>query len=485
MAKFDTRVQELRHDVLVSVAKHIYAGDLEDTILDIPKEIVKGPKPTMRCCIYKERAIVEDRIKLSLHSSFDDTHVINVIETACDECPLGGYVVTDECRGCIAHRCYSACPKKCISFDEKLQAHIDKSLCVNCGMCAKNCPYGAIDFKIRPCEKACKQKAISAGENGAASINYDKCIECGSCVYMCPFGAIVDESYIRQVIKMIQESENNTKYHVYCLIAPSIGTNFYGVKTGQVVTALQQLGFFHVIEAALGADYVALEEAKELSDIGTLTSSCCPAFVSYIRKFYPQLTDKISHTFSPMAMMGKILKDIDPNSKVVFIGPCTAKKAEVRSPQVRPYIDSVLTFEELQALIDAKEIDMTKLQESQFASGSKFGRGFAKCGGLTNAVNQALIENGSDVKANGIVCDGIDNIKLILNKLKAGNCEYNFIEGMACEGGCIGGPCNLTHEMRDKIMADKFTNSASSGTINEAIDTSQNVVEALKGNNKL
>ena len=485
MAKFDTRVQELRHDVLVSVAKHIYAGDLEDTILDIPKEIVKGPKPTMRCCIYKERAIVEDRIKLSLHSSFDDTHVINVIETACDECPLGGYTVTDECRGCIAHRCYSACPKKCISFDKNLQAHINKEECVNCGMCAKNCPYGAISFKTRPCEKACKQKAISAGEEGAAKINYDKCIECGSCVYMCPFGAIVDESYIRQVIKMIQESENNTKYKVYALIAPSIGTNFYGVKTGQVTTALKELGFFHTVEAALGADYVALEEAKELNEMETLTSSCCPAFVSYIRKFYPTLIKNISHTFSPMAMMGKILKEYDPTCKVVFIGPCTAKKAEVRIPQVRPYIDSVLTFEELQALIDAKEIDMSKLEETPFATGSKFGRGFAKCGGLTSAVNQALIENESNVVAKGIVCDGIDNIKLILNKLKINKCEFNFIEGMACEGGCIGGPCNLTHEMRDKIMADKFTNTAESGTITEAIEVSEKTVNALKDLKKI
>lgn len=469
MAKFDTRVQELRHDVLTQIAKHIYANDLEEKILDIPSQIIPGPKPSMRCCIYKERAIVGERIKLTLHSSFDNTNVINVIPIACDECPLGGYHVTDECRGCIAHRCINACPKKCITFDSKLHAHINKELCINCGLCAKNCPYQAIENRVRPCEKACKQKAISASVNGSAQINQDKCIQCGACVYTCPFGAIVDESYIKQVINLIRDSENNTKYPVYAVVAPSIGTNFYGVKTGQVVSALKELGFDKVIEAALGADIVALEEARELSQKGLLTSSCCPAFVSYINKYYPELVPYISHNLSPMAMISKVIKSQVPNCKIVFVGPCTAKKQEVRLETVRPYVDSVLTFEELQALIDAKEIDMAKLAESQFEKGSGFGRGFAKCGGLTTAVNQALEEEKVDFIAKGIVCDGIDNIKLALNKLKSGNCDFNFIEGMACTGGCIGGPCNLTHEVRDKIMADKFVGSADTQSIIQAI----------------
>lgn len=470
MAKFDTRVQELRYEVVKAVAKHLFDGDFEEKVLDIPKEIIPGPKPTMRCCIYKERAIVEERIKLTLHNSFDNTNVINVIPIACDECPLGGYTVTDQCRGCIAHRCYNACPKKCISFDDNLRAHIDKSSCVNCGMCAKSCPYEAIENKVRPCEKACKMKAISPSNiDNSASINYDNCIQCGACVYTCPFGAIVDESYIKQVINLLKDSENNKKYQVYAVVAPSIGANFYGYKTGQVISAIKKLGFYRVAEAALGADMVALKEAHELEEKQILTSSCCPAFVTYIKKNYPTLVDKISSTLSPMAMISKTLKEHKPGCKVVFIGPCTAKKQEIRWDSVRPYVDSCLTFEELQALIDAKGIDVKSLPESHYEYGSGFGRGFAKCGGLTIAVNQALKESNSDFVAKGVVCDGIDNIKLTLNKLKTGTSDFNFVEGMACVGGCIGGPCNLTHEVRDKIMVDKFSTSAESKTISEAI----------------
>ena len=180
MPKFDTRVQELRYRVLKEVVKHLNAGDLEKSFYDIPKAVVPGPKPTMRCCIYKERAIVEERVKLALHTSKEDENVIQVIPIACDECPLGGYTVSDACRGCIAHRCAEACPRKCISFDDSLHAKIDKSKCVNCGMCAKACPYTAIENRIRPCERACKQKAISPDPiTNAASINDEKCIHCG------------------------------------------------------------------------------------------------------------------------------------------------------------------------------------------------------------------------------------------------------------------------------------------------------------------
>lgn len=471
MAKFDTRVQELKHDVLVEIIKHIDNNDLEESILDIPQKIIPGPKPSMRCCIYKERAIVGERIKLNLHSIQSSTNVINVIPIACDECPIGGYQVTDECRGCIAHRCINACPKKCITFDGKLRAHINKENCINCGLCAKNCPYGAIENRIRPCEKACKQKAISASSDGSAQINQDKCIQCGACVYTCPFGAIVDESYIKDVLRILKESENNTKYRVFAIVAPSIGTNFYPYKTGQVVTAIKELGFDKVVEAALGADIVALEESRELVEKEVLTSSCCPAFVSYVRKYFPELEEKISHNLSPMAKICEQLKVRYPNSKCIFVGPCTAKKQEAKLDSVKPYVDCVMTFEELQALIDAREIDIAKLEESKFEQGSGYGRGFAKCGGLTDAVNQALKESGEDFEAKGIVCDGIENIRAALLKLKAGNADFNFLEGMACIGGCIGGPCNLTHEVRDKIMADKFKGSAETQSIVESVSS--------------
>ncbi len=473
MPKFDTRVQELRYTVLKSIAKHLYKGDLEESFYDIPKEVVPGPNPTMRCCIYKEKAIVEERVKIAtLHKVHDDENVIQVLPIACDECPLGGYTVSDACRGCIAHRCYEACPRKCITFDEKLHAHIDKTKCVNCGMCAKNCPYSAIENRQRPCERACKQKAISPDPiTNAASINDEKCIHCGACVYQCPFGAIVDVSYIREVIEMIKNSENNTKYKVFAIVAPSIGGNFTEFKNGQIISAIKQLGFSDVAEAALGADIVAEEETKELIERGKLTSSCCPAFAVYIRKFYPDLAKFISDSPSPMAAIGKFIKEKFPGSKTVFVGPCTAKKSEVKLANVGQYIDAVMTFEELQAMFDAKEINIASLPEDHYGEfgGSSFGRGFAKCGGLSSAVQEVITESGSDFKVDGVAVDGMDNIKKALIDFKKDTCVHNFIEGMACEGGCIGGPCNLNHQLRNKIVLDKYSQSADK-SIKESIN---------------
>ena len=465
MPKFDTRVQELRYNVLKEIVKHLDKGDLNESFYDIPKAVIPGPKPSMRCCIYKERAIIEERIKIAtLHRSDMDENIIKVIPIACDECPLGGYTVSDACRGCIAHRCSEACPRKCISFDESLRAHIDKSKCVNCGLCAKACPYSAIENRIRPCERACKQKAISPNpETNAASINDAKCIHCGACVYTCPFGAIVDVSYIREIIEMLQKSENNTKYKVFAVVAPSIGGNFVEYKNGQIIAALKKLGFYDVAEAALGADMVAISETEELVERGKLTSSCCPAFALYIRKFYPELAQYISSSPSPMHAVSRYIKEKYPGAKVVFIGPCTAKKSEIKHPNVKPYVDSCMTFEELQAFIDARGINISELEEDNYGSyaGSFFGRGFAKCGGLSSAVQETIQEKGIDFEVKGLAVDGMENIKKALMQFKKENCEFNFIEGMACEGGCIGGPCNLQHQIKNKLTLDKYSAVAS------------------------
>ena len=473
MPKFDTRVQQLRYTVLKSIARHIFAADLEQSFYDIPKEVIPGPKPTMRCCIYKERAIVEERVKIAtMHRAKDDENVIQVISIACDECPLGGYTISDACRGCIAHRCYEACPKKCITFEEgSLRAKIDKTKCVNCGMCAKACPYSAIENRQRPCERACKQKAISPDPvTNAATINDEKCIHCGACVYQCPFGAIVDISYIKEIIGMIKDSENNTKYKVFAIVAPSIGGNFTEFKNGQIISAIKKLGFYDVAEAALGADLVALSETRELVERSKLTSSCCPAFALYVRKFYPELAKFISDSPSPMAAIGKYIKEKHPGSKTVFIGPCTAKKSEIRHPSVTDYVDAVMTFEELQALIDAKDIVVSELEEDTYGEfgGSYFGRGFAKCGGLSNAVQEVIQEHNVDFEVKGVAVDGIDNIKKALMEFKKDTSVINFIEGMACEGGCIGGPCNLNHQIRNKMVLDKYSAAAEKSIVDSA-----------------
>ena len=464
MRNFDTEVQFLKYRVLKSVSRRAFNGTLLKELPNIPNEIIPGPKPTTRCCIYKERAIVNERIKLALGGNTDNPNVIEVINIACDECPVAGYKVTEACRGCIAHRCEVACKFGAIYFDRNQKAHIDKDKCVECGACSKVCPYSAIANHKRPCEVACKVKAITMDNNHTAVINNDKCIQCGACVYQCPFGAIVDKSYILDAIEMLKNKEE-----VYAIVAPSISAQFVYATLGQVVSGIKELGFAGVIEAALGADLVAYYEAIELAEKGFLTTSCCPAFVAFIKKNFPDLEKHISHNLSPMAMIAKVIKEARPNAKTVFIGPCTAKKAEAQKEEVKKYVDCVLTFEELIALFGAQNLDIKTLEESPLEDATLFGRSFARSGGVTEAVIQSLKEQNLAFDLNPITCDGIENIRLVLAKANKGLIDNNFIEGMVCSGGCIGGPCALTHATKDRSLIDKHASKTSKKEILENI----------------
>ncbi|MCQ2506170.1 MAG: 4Fe-4S dicluster domain-containing protein [Lachnospiraceae bacterium] len=469
MRKFDTKVQYLKYKVLREVAKEAWADRLPQSLLDIPKVIIPGKVPTMRCCVYKERAIVSERIKLAMGGNKENPNVIEVIDIACDECPIGGYEVTNACRGCLANRCEDVCKFGAIVFDHNHVAHIDKSKCKECGACSKVCPYSAIRNFKRPCETACKIKAISMGEENQACINNDKCISCGACVYACPFGAINDKSFILDVVDILKEGKKNNEFKVYAIVAPSISSQFSYAKLGQVITGLRELGFHTVIEAALGADMVAKSESQELAEKGFLTSSCCPAFVMFIDKYYPELKPLVSHNYSPMTAISKYIKEHEKNAKIIFIGPCTAKKMEFQREEVKPYVDSVLTFEELQALFDSKAIDITLLEENLLDNASYFGRIFARSGGLSDAVAEALKEQNIDFDLKPCACDGIEECKLALLKKKNGKLDANFIEGMACVGGCIGGAGCLTHGEKNKAEVDKYGREAFEKTIEDAL----------------
>ena len=469
MRKFDTKVQHLKYKVLREVARLAWNYTLLERVFDVPKIIVPGNEPTMRCCVYKERAILEERVKIAMGGDRENPNVIEVIDIACDECPVGGYEVTNACRGCLAHRCEDVCKRGAITFDSNHVAHIDKSKCVECGQCAKVCPYTAIVHRKRPCQSACKIKAISVNENKAAQIDNDKCTSCGACVYQCPFGAITDKSYILEVIKLLKESDGGKNNKVYAIVAPSISSQFTYARLGQVITGLKALGFHTVVEAALGADIVAMDEAKELSEKGFLTSSCCPAFVKYVKSAFPAMTPYISHNPSPMVAISKYIKDTTPGAKTVFIGPCTAKKAEARYDEVRPYVDSVLTFEELQALFDSKGIDITYLDEGVLDNASYYGRIFARSGGLTDAAAEAMKEQNIDFEIKPVVCDGIEECRVALLKKSKNVLNGNFIEGMACIGGCIGGAGCLTHGEKNKAEVDKYGREAYEKTISDAL----------------
>ncbi|MEG0805446.1 MAG: 4Fe-4S dicluster domain-containing protein [Lachnospiraceae bacterium] len=469
MRKFDTKVQHLKYKVLREVARQAWSDQLMEKMLDIPKIIVPGKQPTMRCCVYKERAVVTERVKLAMGGSQSNTNVIQVLDIACDECPAGGYEVSEACRGCLAHRCEDVCKFGAITFDQHQKAHIDKSKCKECGQCSKVCPYSAIINNKRPCQNACKVKAITIDDDQTAAIDYSKCISCGSCVYQCPFGAITDKSYILDVIRLIKESKNGKAYKVYAVVAPSISSQFTYAKLGQVVSGIKQLGFHTVVEAALGADMVALKEAAELKEKGFLTSSCCPGFVEYIKQQFPEMEKHISHNYSPMAEIGKYIKETDSTNKVIFIGPCTAKKAELHRGDVDQYVDSVLTFEELQALLDSKDIDIQTLAEDVLDNASYFGRIFARSGGLSDAVKQSFQEQNIEFDLKPVVCDGIEACRTALLKASKGMDVGNFIEGMACSGGCIGGAGCLTHEAKDKTEVDKYGMEAYEKNIIEAV----------------
>ena len=217
------------------------------------------------------------------------------------------------------------------------------------------------------------------------------------------------------------------------------------------------------------ADMVAYSEAAELAEKGFLTSSCCPAFVDYIHKKFPQMVEHISHNLSPMGAIGQYIKGIDPTAKIVFIGPCTAKKMEFQKESVSPYIDSVLTFEELQALFDSRDMEISELEEDVLDNASYYGRIFARSGGLSDAVAQALKEQNLDFEAKTVACDGIEACRMALLKASKNVLPGNFIEGMACVGGCIGGAGCLTHEEKNKAEVDKYGREAYEKTIRDAI----------------
>ena len=469
--EFDTKVQWLKYKTLKAVAKHAFDDNLKDVYHDAPNEIV-GDVASMRCCVYKERAIVQERIYNAMGGEPDNKNVIQVLKIACDECPVSSYQVSDSCRGCIAHRCEESCHFGAISFDANQKAHIDPDKCKECGKCSASCPFHAISISKRPCENACKVDAISMDESKKAHIDNDKCISCGACVYQCPFGAISDRSFILDAVKLIKESENNTKYKVYAVVAPSISSQFNYVPLSKVISGIKKVGFYNVLEAALGGDMVAWTEGQELVEKGFLTSSCCPGFVTYIEQNYPTLMQHVSHNPSPMVALGKKIKEIDPTAKIVFIGPCTAKKMEAQRDSAKPYVDCVLTFEELHAFIRSRDMHLSDLDDDVLDNASFFGRLFARSGGLSDAVAQSLKEQNLEFDLKPVICDGIEECRIALLKANrslaiAGG---NFIEGMACKGGCIGGAGCLTHGPKDKSQVDKYGKLAMEKNIHDAIN---------------
>ncbi len=477
-------INEIKYEVLQRTAHYAYQGILNKSKEKIPYEIVSGRKPRFRCCVYREREIIRQRVilggnlkdklnnELQAHrdavpSKQDDAQIVHVIPSACEGCPIDRITVTSNCHSCLAQRCVKAC-----NFDAIIRtprgAVIDKNKCVNCGACAKACQYHAIVDVERPCKTSCPVDAITMDSDDLATINEEKCINCGACVIGCPFGAISDSSKMANVIDEINAGKN-----VYALVAPSIEGQFGDTSVNDIKIAIKELGFKDVIEVALGADAVAYNETEELLENveagKVLTSSCCPSFVNLVEKHYPELKGHVSTTVSPMIATARYIKDMDKDAVNVFIGPCITKKYEAKKHYSNE-VPFVLTFEELYSMFLAKSVEVTK-HDNLKDDATNFGKGFAKSGGVTDAVLRVISEKGLDIQVKANKCNGIQECKKALTLLKVGKCQDNFIEGMSCVGGCMNGPAKVSETKFSVKVFDKYKTENENS---EIIKTNQN-----------
>lgn len=465
-----TDVNQIKMEVLKTIAKYAYEGTLEEKVDEIPYELIPGSQAQFRCCVYREREIIRQRIRMGMgklptnshYKHSDCSQIVHVISSACEGCPIARFTVTDNCHNCLAQKCIKACKFGAITKTPK-GAYIDKTKCKKCGQCVQACPYSAIVDIERPCIKTCPVDAITMDKNDLAYIHEDKCINCGLCITRCPFGAISDVSMLSIVIASLLVEDQN----VYAIIAPAIEGQFGDVSVTAIKEAIKDLGFKDCIEVALGADAVALNEAEEVienaSEGKKTTSSCCPAFVNLVNKHFPTLSQNVSTTVSPMVAAARHIKSFDENATIVFIGPCFAKKNEALKHYIGE-VDYVLTFEELDAMFEVKNIDFSKYNGIA-EEATRYGKGFAKSGGVTNAVLEVMREKEEETEIKTIACSGIAECKKALLMLKNGRLPEDFIEGMACEQGCINGPAKVKELKLSKKVFDKFANTSNENII--------------------
>ena len=424
MRGVETRIQEIRHWIFREVARMAYHTEwpIDKRIEELPYKIIPGEVGNFRNDVFLERAIVGERLRLAMglpcrgageHAPLSDNieaadkpetyytpPLINVIKFACNACTEKRVFVTDGCQGCLAHPCVEVCPKDAVTLDRTNgRSHIDQDKCIKCGRCADVCSYNAIIIQERPCAAACGMDAIRSDVNGKADIDYDKCVSCGQCLVNCPFGAISDKSQIFQVIRAIQSGER-----VYAAVAPAfVGQFGPKVTPGKLRAAMKELGFADVFEVAVGADLCATQEAIDFVEevpetLPFMATSCCPAWSSMAKKLFPDYKNCISMALTPMTLTARLIKRHHENAKVVFIGPCAAKKLEAMRKSVRSEVDFVLTFEEMAGIFDAKHVNIETIEEDPDGvnDASTDGRNFAVAGGVAKAVADVIHEKFPD-----------------------------------------------------------------------------------------
>ena len=471
MVTNDATILRLKHDVLFEVAKLAWDGELDEKREEIPDAMIPGPQAHYRCCIYKEREIIKQRVRLAegkCPTGHNTNNVVQVINAACEECPIASYTVTDNCRKCMGKACQNSCPFGAITMGNN-KAYIDPDKCKECGKCSAACPYNAIAHLERPCKKVCPVDAITYDEYGICEINEKKCIQCGACIHSCPFGAIGSKTFMVDVIRLI-----NAGKKVIAMLAPATEGQFGpDITFASWRTALKKVGFADMVEVGLGGDMTAAAEAAEWAEAykegKKLTTSCCPAFVNMIKLHFPQLIDNMSTTVSPMCGVSRMLKAKDPEVITVFVGPCIAKKSESIDLNIKDNADYAMTYGEIRAMMRAKSVELEP-EENSGQEASVFGKRFANGGGVTAAVLECLKETNENDDIKVVKCNGAAECKKALLLLKLGRLPEDFIEGMACEGGCVGGPSKHKTETEAKKARDKLIAEADARQVHENLD---------------
>lgn len=319
------------------------------------------------------------------------------------------------------------------------------------------------------CEKKetcnlCKHEAHIYKKSSGPTINGQLCLSCGKCILDCSYGALQDKVEFLPLVNLLKDKSKR----VFAAVAPSIVGQFGdNVTLGHLRTAFKLMGFEDMIEVALFADVLTIKEALEFNhlvksvDDFYLTSCCCPIWSALTEKQYPKLYEHMSLSISPMVASGRMLKYLygEDDTKVVFIGPCVAKKGEAKDPRVKGSIDFVLTYQEQKVIFDALDIHLSDLIPEDKDQASFAGRVYARAGGVSFSVKTAVnrIAPYRLIKFKPKKVSGVKQCKEILDSLsKDSHVDYNFIEGMGCVGGCVGGPkTNI-----DKDKATTFVNES-------------------------
>ncbi|MDD3428787.1 MAG: 4Fe-4S dicluster domain-containing protein [Oscillospiraceae bacterium] len=478
-----TSVTDIRRKVFTEIARLAYEGGDYSRIAELPFKIIPGEVASYRDSIFLERAIVGERLRLAIGlplrpldqqapiseginesaiaKKYYDPPLVNIIKFACNACPDNMVKVTDSCQGCLAHPCKEVCPKGAITI-EKGKSVIDQAKCIKCGKCITACPYSAIMKMERPCQKACGMDAIESDELGRAKINYDKCVSCGMCIVNCPFGAIADKAQIFQLIHAINQGDE-----VIAAVAPAFVGQF-GPKAdpSKVKSAMKQLGFADVVEVAIGADLCTIEEAEDFlkkvpAEQPFMATSCCPSWSVMAKKLFPEFESYISMALTPMVLTARLIKKEHPNSKVVFVGPCSAKKLEASRRTIRSDVDFVLTFEEIMGMFEAKEVDFDSLQDdTPWQDGSAAGRGFAVGGGVAQAVIDVIKKTHPDKEIMVEAAQGLKDCRKMLMMAKLGKRNGYLLEGMGCPGGCVAGAGTLEAVPKSAANINKYKSEA-------------------------